>query len=298
MTEAAAPVETGQGAAAPAAAPTPIASSDAINVAPVAPTGSQSAAPAPNPIKWLEGADETTVGYVQNKGWSEPKQVLDGYRNLEKLLGADKANNAVIIPKEGADPKEWSALYDRIGRPTGPDGYKRIEGNSPELQNQMYGKFHELGLTKQQGESVAQWLHELGSTQRQQAQQAQQQRFQQDVEAIKQEWGLAYNQNLAAAQNAARGLGMDAETIDRISGVLGHAATMNFLQRIGAKMSEDTFVTGDKTENFSAALTPGQAKSQIQELMSDKDFTRKYLNGDAQAKAKMESLHKFAYPEG
>lgn len=280
------------GAALGVAAPAPESASAQIAATP--------AAPAAPPINWLNGADETTLGYVQNKGWTEPTQVLEGYRNLEKLLGADKAGNALIVPKPDADPKEWNAIYDRLGRPTGPDGYnvKFPETAEPGFKDAVLAKAHELGLTKAQAEGLFGNMTELADARVAAAQAARQEAFSRDDAAIRAEWGHAYNQNLAQAQAAARGLDLDAATIDRISDALGHKATLGLLQKIGARLGEDTFVTGDKTEAFGNAMTPGQAKAEIQSLMADRNFTTRYMSGDAEAKAKMERLHSFAYPEG
>ena len=297
MTDTLASTDGGQGGASAAVA-------SPINVVPVTPTGAQvttpPVAPIASPIDWLKGADDVTVGYVQNKGWTEPNQLLDGYRNLEKLLGADKANNSVIIPRGDADPKEWAAVYEKMGRPSGADGYKveLPKGGDAGLHSQVMAKMHELGLSKAQGESLANWYNGLG-TEALQAQETQRnQAFQADDLAVKAEWGQAYTQNLAQAQQAARGLGLDADSIDKMSESLGHKATMQLLQKIGSRMGEDSFVTGEGTEKFGNALTPGQAKSEIQSLMSDKDFTKKYLSGDVQSKERMSKLHQFAFPEG
>jgi len=316
--------DSGQGAAASAASPsvTPVTPTSTGAVAtpstsaaltavptstePPAPT-SQQVAPAPSPAPaspnapdWLKDADETLVGYVQNKGWTEPRQVLDGYRNLEKLLGADKAGNAVVIPKAEADAKEWAAVYDKLGRPSAPDGYKveLPEGGDANVQSAVLAKFHELGLSKTQGEQLANWYNNLSVESIKAAEAERAQQFQQDDSEIKMLWGAAYNQNLAQAQAAARGLALDGQTIDKLSEALGHKGTMQLLQRIGSRMSEDRFVASDSPGGFSNALTPGQAKAQIQSLMSDRDFTTRYLAGNAEAKAKMEALHKFAFPEG
>lgn len=302
MSEPIASATGGQGAA-PAAPTSTGAALAAAPVTPAAPTGQQVSAPpaapaAPAAPGWLDGADEMTVGYVQNKGWTDPKQVLDGYRNLEKLLGADKANNAVIIPKDGADPKEWAAVFDRLGRPTGPDGYKvdLPPGGDKTMHEASLAKFHELGLTKSQGEELLNWFN-TGVVQANQAAEAEKQAtFQQEDVALKTEWGQAYTQNLAQAQLAARGLGLDAQTIDKLSDALGHKATMSLLQKVGAGMREDSLVTGDNV-GFGSAMTPGQAKAQIQSLMGDRDFTQKYLSGDASARAKMAQLHSYAFPE-
>lgn len=296
MSEAIASTDSGQGAAAPAAAPVATSPSSTGTQTTAAPA----AATAPAAPSWLSGADELTVGYVQNKGWTEPTQVLDGYRNLEKLLGADKAGNALVIPKHDADPKEWGAVYDKLGRPSGPDGYKVQfpEGSDKAAQDAILTKAHELGLTKAQAEGL---FGELNSRSMANAQAMEAQRiaaFQQDDASVKAEWGAAYTKNLAQAQAGARGLGLDAPTIDKLAGALGHKATMTMLQKIGATMNEDSFVSPDNPQGFGNALTPGQAKAQIQSLMSDRDFTSKYMQGSAEAKAKMEALHRFAYPEG
>ena len=99
------------------------------------------------------------------------------------------------------------------------------------------------------------------------------------------------------AQTAARGLGLDNATIDKMSDALGHKATMQLLNKIGSRMGESEFVAGDKTEQFGNALTPGQAKSEIQAKMTDRDFVKQYTQGNAAARAEMERLHKYAYPE-
>lgn len=253
-----------------------------------------------SPIPWLNGVDDATLGYVQNKGWSEPTQMLQSYQNLEKLLGADKANNAVILPKPDAPKAEVDAFYNRLGRPADPGGYK-IEipatGGDPEFAKTAATKFHELGLTQKQGEGLAAWFneHTTGLVTKQQAQTAEQ--IQADALQLKTDWGAAHAQNMVAAQTAARGLGIDAATIDKMEQAMGHKAVMNLFYQIGSKMGEATFVTGNKVEPFGSAMTPGQAQARIRELQADKNFVARYVSKDAEAMAEMKRLHEFAFPE-
>lgn len=251
--------------------------------------------PAPS---WLEGADELTVGYVQNKGWTEPRQVLDGYRNLEKLLGADKAGNAVVMPKEGATPEEMSAFFNRLGRPEGADGYKMSvpEGSDGEFAKSVAAKFHELGLTKAQGEALSSWYNEQGVASVEAQKAAAQADFQNQDAALRQEWGAAFDQNLSAAKKAVQGLGLDAAAIDKIAGSLGHKATMELFSKIGGKVLEDGFVSGDRNTSFSNAMTPAQAKAEIKSLQDDKTFVKQYLDKNKDAVEKMSRLMSFAYP--
>lgn len=288
----------GTGAAATAPVTTATAVAPTTSTGAVA-TSTPPAAPAPGAYpEWLKGADDTTIGYVQNKGWTEPTQVLEGYRNLEKLLGADKAGRTVVLPGEKAEQAEVDAFYAKLGRPVEAKDYKIPvpEGHDPAFAEAAKGKFHELGLTSKQAEALAAWNNEYiaGLTAAQNNQKAE--AFNKDVTQLKTDWGAAHDQNVVIARNAAAALGLDAKLIDGISAGIGHKATMELLHKIGSKTGEDGFVGGTST-NYSGALTPGQAKARIGELRTDKAWTARYLSGDAEAKAEMSRLQQYANPE-
>lgn len=290
-------------AAAPPAVATPVSSPAPAPAgsAPPPATPPASTPAAPVAPAWLTGADETTVGYVANKGWTEPKQVLEGYRNLEKLLGADKAGNAVIVPKEGATPEEQAAFFNRLGRPTDPAGYQ-IEvpqGGNKDFATAAAAKFHELGLTKAQGEALAKWNNEQVGAFTTQSAAARQAEFAADDAALKTGWGQAFAQNVAQAQAGMRAMGLDAAAVDKLQGALGHKSTMEFLQRIGARTGEATFVAGSTETKFGNALTPGQAKARIAELRNDKDWVKRYQAGGMKSAEfnEMQRLQAFANPE-
>lgn len=252
-------------------------------------------------IPWLEGADEVTVGYIQNKGWDGPGKLLDSYRNLEKVLGADRAGNTVVLPKDGAPPEEMSAFYSKIGRPADPAGYKFQvpEGGDAEFSKLAQTKMHELGIPQKMGEGLAAWWNEYASSTTTKSLEQKTQAFQADDLALKQSWGQAFTQNLAQAQAFARGMGLEAATIDKMADSMGHKATMEFFQKLGAKMGEADFVSGNGTQQFGQALTPGQAQAKIADLKGDKEWMAKYLSGgtsSAQFK-EMQQLMQFGYPE-
>lgn len=260
-------------------------------------TGAAPAA-APAAPEWLKGADEVTVGYVQNKGWTEPTQVLEGYRNLEKLLGADKAGRTVVLPGEKAEPAEVAAFYEKLGRPADPKDYKIPvpEGYDPGFAEAAKAKFHELGITAKQAEALAAWNNEyvgnLAASQQNQTAEA----FQKDVAALKEAWGAAHDQNVLVARNVVNALGWDAAKIDKLSSAIGHKELMQTLHQLGTRMGEDSFV-GGKDNQYGGALTPAQAKARIQELRGDRAWTAKYLNRDAEAMAEMTKLQRYAHPD-
>lgn len=300
MSESTAAALMGDNSAAVAGASTPATAAPAATPATAAPATTPASAPEGTAQTWYNGADELTTGYIQNKGWQNPLDAIKSYQNLEQLLGADRAGRTVVMPKPDATPEERNAFYEKLGRPTDANGYNLQvpEGfGDKEFAGQAGQWFHELGLSKAQGEQlVAKWNEYIGA--RVGADQtAQAQAFEQDNTKLTQEWGAAHAQNLAAAQAAARGLGLDTTTIDKLQSALGHYGTMNLLAKIGSKTIESPFVAGDGKPGFGDAMTPAQAKAEIKALMGDKEFVKQYTGGNREAFLKVQRLNQFAYPE-
>lgn len=255
------------------------------------------AAPPAVPLTWIDGADEVTVGYAQNKGWKNPLDVVTSYKNLESVVGADRAGRTVVLPKADATPEELSAYYTKLGRPTEATGYNLPvpEGGSKEFATAAAAKFFELGIPQTAGQKLTEWINETaaGHVTQTQAQQAAA-RSADDV-ALRSEWGAAFDQNIAAARAAVTSLGVKSAEIDAMAAAIGHGATMRLFAQIGAKTLEPEFVAG-KTNDFSNALTPGQAQDKIKSLQKDGEWQKRYFAGGAAERAEMTRLQSFAYP--
>ena len=66
---------------------------------------------------WLDGVQDTELReFIQNKGWNDPGEMAQGYRNLEKLVGGEK----VPLPKGDTDNEGWERVYKALGRPAKP----------------------------------------------------------------------------------------------------------------------------------------------------------------------------------
>jgi hypothetical protein len=257
------------------------------------PTGNPAGSPAP---QWYDALPEDTRGLIQNKGWKDPVDVINSYSNLEKLLGADKAGRGLVLPKDDADAGEWGKVYDRLGRPTSPDGYKLPvpEGDTGEFAKVAAGKFHELGLTAKQAEALAGWYNEqsAGIVQQSAAQLAQQSEA--DMASLEQEWGQSYDANIEASRRAVREFGFNEQELDAIERGLGTANMMKKFADIGKRLGESQFVEGKNNGNF--GMSPEAARVRISQLKQDPEWTAKYLGGNADAKAELEKLMKVGYP--
>ncbi|MCE2660922.1 MAG: hypothetical protein LW854_22260 [Rubrivivax sp.] len=249
-------------------------------------------APAPAPGAWYDGIEDGDLkGYVQNKGWKDPVELANGYRNLEKLLGSEK----IPMPKGAEDKDGWSRVYDALGRPKSADDYglQLPEGGNGDFLKAAAGKFHELGLSKAQAAELANWYNEQATGQVGAAQQAQAAKVEQDIQALKGEWGQAWEENVELGRRAARQFGLDQGKLEALENAFGTAEMLKFMSRIGRGLTEHTFESGRSTNSF--GLTPEAARQRISSLREDRDWSAKYLGGNADAKAELQRLMEVAY---
>jgi hypothetical protein len=236
--------------------------------------------------------DQELKGYVQNKGWKDPSELAVGYKNLEKLLGGEK----LPMPK-GADDKEgWARVYDAMGRPKTAEEYKLPvpEGDPGNFAKAAAGKFHELGISQTQAEQLATWWNETQQGQMAQQQQLSTQKVEQELSSLKGEWGQAWDENINLGSRAAKEFGLDQAKLSAIEQAMGTGEMLKFMAKIGRGLTEHNFEGGNTTQGF--GMTPAAAKERISALQADKDFSSKYLSGNADAQAEMRKLMGIAYP--
>jgi hypothetical protein len=113
---------------------------------------------------------------------------------------------------------------------------------------------------------------------------------------VKTEWGGAYDERLATGSRAMRTFGIDAEAATKLEGAMGSKWLMNFMFTIGHALTEHKAEGGEGGAGKLGALTPEQAMAEIDRLKKDVEWGRKYTAGDVAARARMEQLHKWAYP--
>jgi len=244
---------------------------------------------------WYDQIEDNELkGYVQNKGWKDPVELANGYKNLEKLLGGEK----LPMPKGAEDKEGWARVYDQLGRPKTAEEYKLPvpEGDPGTFAKAASGKFHELGISQQQAEGLANWWNETQTGMQTQQQQQSAQKVEADLTALKGEWGGAYEENVNYGQRAAREFGLDATKLTAIENALGTGEMLKFMARVGRGLSEDTFESGGGQGN-KFGMTPEAARDRIGALRNDTAWSTKYISGDADARNEMQKLMALAYPE-
>jgi hypothetical protein len=249
---------------------------------------------------WFAGFDDETKGYIQNKGLST-KTAQEAFaaaskfhREAEKMIGAP-ANELVRLPKEANSP-EWKNVYQRLGVPADAKDYdfKDIKFTSGAELDATFTytvrtNASTLNLTKEQASGMTrafvQFLDKKNQDDLAQATAT----LAKEKADLKSNWGQNEAANMVIARNAASALGVKPETVAALEKTAGYAQVMEMFRQIGTKIGEDKFVQsggggGEKVMTREAAV------ARKKELMNDKAWTTRYLNGDTEAKRQMEAL--------
>ncbi len=256
------------------------------------PAGNQQTPPPGEPTQfWATGVDPELQQWAEKKGWKSPAEALISHRNLEKYLGGEK----IPVPKGADDAVGWDMVYKALGRPDLPDGYglDKIEGFDPDFAKSAAEAFHGAGITGAQAAKLAEWHKSLALGQVEKMESAFLEQAQLDMQQLKQEWGQAYEPRIESARRAALQFGVDVETANKLERALGTKGMMEFMSKIGMKMTESPSIGMSKTDhqNFT---TPEEARREIDMMKSDPEMSKRLYNGDAAARAKMERLQKIA----
>jgi len=193
------------------------------------------------------------------------------YVNAQKLIGADK----IPMPVNPSD-EDLDRIYNRLGRPETPQGYEiAVDGNivTEEVAQDFAEISHKLRLTPDQAKGIMDYYRSsveqtnAGSTEQAEA-------FRQTTEeALKSEWGRAYDQKLNQAVNAAKEFS-NPEIFDlQLSDGSRLGDNPEFIKTF-AKIAEfRQTVTSEDTisENAQAnVMTPKQAQAEIDAIMNNR----------------------------
>jgi len=262
-------------------------------------TGAGAGAGAPPSPDWTSGFNDELKGYVTSKGFKDPASVLESYRNSESLIGKLKGvgSDRIIGLPEKADAPEWKDIWQKLGTPKEAKEYQFEAGGDEKFSEWAKNTMHKLNIPRAQAETLVKEWNQYTSNKNQEILKNFQGQVTQQEEALKTEWGQAYEQNIKVGQSAVREFGFTAEVVDALEQSMGYAGVMKFMHTLGSKVGEDNFVGsggGGADGSFGGGkLTPGQATAEISAKMQDVDFQRRLIAGEQNANDEWTRLHKF-----
>jgi hypothetical protein len=292
-------------AAQPVAATTPssattITTPPAANAPAPAPGGTPVAGPGgaptdpgaqPTPADWTQSLNPDLQTYVAKKGFKDPSSVLESYVNLEKLRGVPE-DRLLKLP-EHPDAPEWNDVYTRLGKPASADDYGIVapEGDTSGFADWAKDAFHGLNLTTDQAQQLMKGYEAFSAKHMEAKETEYQNQFEAKQKALRQEWGSAYDEKLKHANTAVKKFGIDQDQVAALERTMGADVFAKVMSQVGQYMGEDGFVGG--ASGGQLAMTPAQAKAELQTLKADKNWLNKFASGDVKAreeKAKLDRI--------
>lgn len=239
---------------------------------------------------WYGQVDEATSAYITNKGWDNPVKAIESYRNLEKFAGGSK--NLLEVPGPDAEQAKLDEFYNQLGRPDAPEKYdlKVPEGGDPALTDWFKQTAHKHGLTtKQAGALFSEWNAMSGEKMQSWEAEARQQ-SERSIGELKKEWGQGFDKQIDMGKRAVAALGFDQTALSAYEAKLGTADMLKLFAKLGSKMGEDSFEDGNRGGGSGFGTTPAEAKQQIADLKTDKQFMDAYMKGNPEHVSKMRRL--------
>lgn len=197
-------------------------------------------------------------------------KAVESHANLEKLLGHEK----VPVPKGESDVEGWSRFKRAFGIPEKPEEYTLKDVSLPaEIKDLGIDKgvfsqvAHAQRLTPQQAQGLWEAYNQISADSYQQLMQTHEQKMTETVNALKQEWGGAYDVNVELGQMVINKFSDDAETNDYLTAALSQDARgIKFLAKIGEQFAENK-VGEFQMKRF--AMAPDEIQNEIDKMAVD-----------------------------
>ena len=216
-------------------------------------------------VEWRESLPEDLKSDPSLLTVKDVPGLAKSYIHAQKMIGADK----IALPGKNASEEEWSAVYEKLGKPAEAKTYEDDFGDLPipeENINDFKEAAHKLGLNQIQFKGLTSWYKDNLKTQVDNMNvDADTKRAESEAE-LRKEFGKTYDAKLKSSQRVFQTYGdtkfLDVELKDGTK--LGnHPTFIKLMSNIADTISEDKIATGEKGSEF---FTPAEAKRKIAEL--------------------------------
>jgi len=219
---------------------------------------------------WTDSLPESFRDNVNVSKYKSMDDFMTGHMNAIKKLG----EKGIERPTSDADQATWDAYYERIGRPTTPDGYTdwkpeevlNADGTTtemftvdPEMYKGAREEFHRLGLNDEQAQGVMSLYANTSISQSQSQADIQNAMAAESQSKLRQEWGDKFDAKMKSLVGVADSLGIKQDLLDAKLG--NNYNVIKMLDKIRGQMGEAQ-ITGDNT------ITGGGFQDRLNQIMS------------------------------
>lgn len=209
--------------------------------------------------------------YVTTKGWTSTDAVIESNKNLEALLGADKAGRGVIWPKDDQDADGWKGIHAKLGVPDVAEGYglTAADGEDAAFAKEFSGWALANKVPKGAAVGMLNSLREFAKKLGESAAAERETQSKADMDALNVEWGAAATANKELSRRFAGELGLDANDMGAIESALGTAKFMRMMHKGGSKLGEQKNVPGEGGGGF--GVTQADARARLDQARADRN---------------------------
>ncbi len=251
----------------------------------------QTLAPDTEPTGWMsptgeirDGAPESVVNLVKNKGWDTVEKIVEGFVGLEQFKGAGEH---LVIP-ETDDVEGWDNVYKQLGRPDTYDKYEFVNETDIKVDDALIDGFkqlaHKEGYSQKQLTSAIKFQLDAAVESEKIFQDQQTERKEENIQSMQGKWKEQYD-----------------PTVQRIDAMADKLGVKQFFEEMGIDKEPEiinmllTLANGDaesmlssQSQTVETQLSPMQ---ELDELRKSEAFTQKFHPDHKKAMARFMELN-------
>jgi len=179
---------------------------------------------------------------------SDIESLAKSFVHAQKLVGADK----IPVPNKFATDEDWNKVYEKLGRPKSADEYKFNLPEDKTVDEAALKGFadqaHKLGLLPGQADGVVKFYNDMIGAELADANSIAVAAREKATSELKTEWGQAYDQKIAAANNVVRSVlpdGFMSMNMEDGTKLGDNPVVIKAFAMLAEKMGEDKIISSD-----------------------------------------------------
>jgi hypothetical protein len=220
------------------------------------------------PQAWYDRLDGDLKSNPSITKFKSEADMAKSYIELQKTLGKDK----VVVPTEKSTPEEWKAFFKKAGMPEADTEYDTNEEDLPEMvrsRDESLAEFrkqaHAAGVSKKQFDAMFKTYKKITNDRITQETEKLKGLKGETENALRSEWGAAYEGKVEAAQRVVNTFFKDKGIRPEFSILANDTGFIKAMAEIADKFGEDV-ISGKPR----VTLTPSEATSEMNAMLMNK----------------------------
>lgn len=236
-------------------------------------------------VDWKAGVSEEYAANKTIKSLLDGSESLEAFTegltkqlyNVESLIGGDKA----VLPNENSTAEQIQEFHEKIGKPDSAEGYK-FEYEHPQgrvrdekLDSVLRDTFFESHVSGEAAEKVYAAINDHLQELDRAAIEGINNKSAEQLEALKNEWGMKYDDNLAEANRAVEALITEDNqgVIDKLKmfNLTNDPDVIKWFNGIYNTMLKEDSAVPSESATSSFKMTPAEAQNELNKMTGDKN---------------------------